>query len=63
MEESKRFKPNVSPMEVVMTDIVTIAQNKEQHNDCIIKSFNKKNITEDDIVRHKILAFNKSIKR
>ncbi|KAL6416526.1 hypothetical protein ACFW04_013389 [Cataglyphis niger] len=36
MEDSKRFKSNVSPMEVTMTDIVTIALNEEQDVDCII---------------------------
>ncbi|KAL6417133.1 hypothetical protein ACFW04_012961 [Cataglyphis niger] len=54
MEDSKRFKSNVSPMEVTMTDTVTIALNEEQDDDCIIISHSsKRDITEEDMTRHK----------
>lgn len=55
MEESKRFKPNVSSKEVTMTDTVTIVSNKEQDNDCIIisHSSSKRDITEDVMIKHK----------
>lgn len=49
MEKSKRFKPNVSPMETAMTD--TAALNEEQDDDCIIisHSSNKRDISENNV--------------
>ncbi|XP_067216539.1 uncharacterized protein [Linepithema humile] len=57
MEERKRLKPNISPMEAAIIDPAVLALHEEQDDDCIIVSYssNKRDITEDDMVRHKKL--------
>lgn len=58
IEESKRFKLNISPMEAIITDVTVLAlqDEQEQDDDCMIVSYSQKqHISEDDMVRHKKL--------
>ena len=59
IEDSKRFKQDVLPVKGAVTD-TAVALYEEQDDDCILVSYsnNKREITEDDMVRHKKLLDN-----